>query len=254
VQHGFAQPGGVRQDALIDYLLDFQQWHYSLPTTPELVVLDTRTQRWWSESSLAKPSGLMDWEALSELQQQLMNKPAVVMVSPAPVFGVKLIEAVQRVFTFFGYALTVDAENWMAHPGSANVILNIFKHPKTPQNFVILSGDVHYSFMYDVKIRFRKNSPDIWQITCSGFKNEFPTTLLRWFDRINRWLYASRSPLNWFTKRRDMQVRARKPWGETPPQLLNCSSVGRVRLDIEGAPLEVSVLPAAGGEVRFGPK
>jgi hypothetical protein len=254
VRRCFAQPGAAEQDALIDQLLAFDRWHYSLPTVPGLVVLDTRTRRWWSESSPAKPSGLMDWEALSDLQQELMGRPAVVMVSPAPVFGVKLIEIVQRVFTFFGYALTVDAENWMAHNGSAQVILNIFKHPKTPRHFVILSGDVHYSFAYDVKIRFRDNSPRIWQITCSGLKNEFPAALLRWFDLLNRWLYASRSPLNWFTKRRDMRVRAREPQGEAPRRLLNRSGVGRVRLDREGVPLEISVLPAGGGEIRFDPR
>ena len=182
----FAAPCEESQDALIDRLLDFDHWHYSVPTTPKLVVLDTRTHRWWSETSLAKPSGLIDWEELSDLQQELMDQSAVVMVSPAPIFGVKLIETVQRVFTFFGHALLVDAENWMAHPGSANVILNIFRHRRTPQQFVILSGDVHYSFAYDVKIRFHRNSPDIWQITSSGLKNEFPRRLLCWFDRLNR--------------------------------------------------------------------
>jgi len=251
VQRCFAKPGGPEQDALIDQLLKFEHWHYSVSTTPKLVVLDTRTQRWWSERGPGKPSGLMDWEALSELQQELFDEPSVVLVSAAPIFGVKLIEAVQRVFTFFGHALTVDAENWMAHPGAANVILNIFKHPKTPQHFVILSGDVHYSFMYDVKIRFRKNSPDIWQITCSGLKNEFPVQLLLWFDRLNRWLYASRSPLNWFTKRRQMRVRVREPEGESPRQLVNRSAVGRVNLDSSGVPLEVSVLSAEGNATCF---
>jgi hypothetical protein len=251
VRRCFEQPGGMEQDALIERLLDFEQWHFSVPTVPKLVVLDTRTQRWWSESSAAKPSGLMDWEALSDLQQLLVGESSVVMVSPAPIFGVKLVEVVQRIFTFFGYALTVDAENWMAHSGSANVILNIFKHSKTPRNFVILSGDVHYSLVYDVAIRFRKSSPDIWQITCSGFKNEFPRKLLAWFDRLNRWLYGSRSPLNWFTKRRDMKVSACDPEGEYPRQLVNCSGVGRVRLNDEGVPVVVSVLPAEGGEIKF---
>ncbi|MEE4375953.1 MAG: alkaline phosphatase D family protein [Candidatus Competibacteraceae bacterium] len=251
VQHCFAEQNSSQQDALIDHLLKFEHWHYSVPTKPKLVVLDTRTQRWWSESSAGKPSGLMDWEALSELQQELLDEPSVVLVSAAPIFGVKLIEAVQRVFTLLGYALTVDAENWMAHPGAASVILNIFKHPKTPQHFVILSGDVHYSFMYDVKIRFRKNSPDIWQITCSGLMNEFPAQLLLWFDRLNRWLYASRSPLNWFTKRRQMRIKVREPEGEAPRQLVNRSAVGRVHLDSNGVPLEVSILSAEGNETHF---
>ncbi|WP_199911565.1 metallophosphoesterase family protein [Dongshaea marina] len=152
-------PDSQRQDKLIDQLLEWSHWHYQLETTPKLLVLDTRTQRWRSESNAAKPSGLMDWESLCALQQQLMNEPSVILVSPAPIFGAKLIEAVQRTLTYCGHALAVDAENWMAHPGAANVLLNIFQHPKTPQRFTILSGDVHYSFAYDVSIRHRKHSP-----------------------------------------------------------------------------------------------
>ncbi|WP_299176828.1 alkaline phosphatase D family protein [uncultured Neptuniibacter sp.] len=243
-----------QRNELIDQVLDFEQWSYSLPTTPKLVVLDTRTKRWWSESSQAKPSGLMDWEALSELQQDLMGEESVLLVSPAPMFGMKLVETVQRIFTYAGHALTVDAENWMAHAGSANVLLNIFRHPKTPQNFVILSGDVHYSFTYDIKIRFRKNSPDIWQITCSGLKNEFPHRLLRLFDRLNRWLYGSRSPLNWFTKRRRMQIRSRIPEGMPDQRVLNSSGVGHVRLNQLGEPVEITVLKAGGGQVAFPPR
>ncbi len=247
----YEQPGGTEQDALITYLLDFEQWNYTLPTSPKMVVLDTRTSRWWSESSLSKPSGLMDWENLSDMQQELMNQSSVLLVSPAPIFGVKLIEVVQRIITFFGHPLVVDAENWMAHPGSANVILNIFRHRNTPKNFVILSGDVHYSFAYDVQLKYRRNSPDIWQITCSGFKNEFPHKLLLWFDRLNRWLYADHSPLNWFTKRRRMRIRPRKPDNHDSRQFLNESAVGRVRLNGQGEPIGISVLPASGGEVWF---
>lgn len=238
-------------DEMITALLEFEHWHYSLPTQPKMVVLDTRTQRWWSESSGAKPSGLMDWEVLSDLQSELMGEPAVIMVSPAPIFGMKLIETVQRVFTFFGHALTVDAENWMAHKGSANVILNIFRHRKTPQNFVILSGDVHFSFAYDVKLRFRKNSPDIWQITCSGFKNEFPEKLLSLFDRLNRWLYGVKSPLNFLTKRRSMKIIPRIPAGFEEQRSLNNSGVGRVLLDENGKPEKISVLTAQGQEIEF---
>ena len=178
------------QDAVIDRLLAFDHWHYSLPGQPLLLVLDTRTRRWRSESYLSRPSGLMDWEALCELQHALLDEPAVVIVSPAPMFGVKLIEIVQRLFTWAGYPLLVDAENWMAHRGAAKVMLNIFRHSRTPANYVILSGDVHYSFAYEVHIRHRDSGPRIWQITSSGIKNEFPRRLLDWFDRLNRWLYA----------------------------------------------------------------
>ncbi|UTF61443.1 alkaline phosphatase family protein [Gilvimarinus sp. DA14] len=238
----FADEAINRQDELIDTLLDWEHWHYELDTQPPVVVLDTRTRRWRSESSPNRPSGLMDWEALTDMQQKLIGHKSVIMVSPSPVFGVKLIEVVQRIFTFFGKALMVDAENWMAHPGAANVMLNIFSHLKTPPHFIILSGDVHYSFVYDVTIRRRKHSPEITQITASGLKNTFPASLLKWFDRLNRWLYASRSPLNLFTKRRRMKVRQRHVPGQKHDRLLNQCGIGLVELQSEGDHIKASII------------
>jgi len=225
------------QDALLAALLKFQQWHYVLPTTPALVVLDTRTRRWRSEFTLKQPSGLLDWEALSELQQELLDHPSAIIVSPAPIFGVKLIETVQKIFSWCGHPLLVDAENWMAHRGAAQVILNIFRHSRTPGNYVILSGDVHYSFVYEVLIRHRNAGPRIWQITSSGIKNEFPPRLLEWFDRLNRWLYSPRSPLNWFTRRRTMQVVPHIPeHAEAGERLWNSAGIGQVFFNERGQP------------------
>ncbi|WP_123410199.1 alkaline phosphatase D family protein [Pseudomonas frederiksbergensis] len=228
------------QDELIDELLRFQNWHYVLPTTPALVVLDTRTRRWRSEMNLKQPSGLLDWEALSELQQELLDHPSAIIVSPAPIFGVKLIETVQRVFSWCGFPLLVDAENWMAHRGAAQVILNIFRHSRTPGNYVVLSGDVHYSFVYEVFIRHRKAGPRIWQITSSGIKNEFPRALLEWFDRLNRWLYSPRSPLNWLTKRRRMRIVPHVPeHAEAGERLWNSAGIGQVLFNEKGQPREI---------------
>ena len=228
------------QDELIDELLRFQHWHYVLPTTPALVVLDTRTRRWRAEFNLAQPSGLLDWEALSELQQDLLDHPSAIIVSPAPIFGVKLIETVQKIFSWCGYPLLVDAENWMAHRGSAQVILNIFRHSRTPGSYVILSGDVHYSFVYEVLIRHRQAGPRIWQITSSGIKNEFPPALLEWFDRLNRWLYSPRSPLNWFTKRRLMKVIPHIPErAEAGERLWNSAGIGQVFFNEQGQPQQI---------------
>ncbi|CRM58662.1 PhoD-like phosphatase [Pseudomonas sp. 28 E 9] len=225
------------QDDLVQALLKFQHWHYVLPTNPALVVLDTRTRRWRSEFTLKQPSGLLDWEALSELQQELLDHPSAIIVSPAPIFGVKLIETVQKIFSWCGHPLLVDAENWMAHRGSAQVILNIFRHSRTPGNYVILSGDVHYSFVYEVLIRHRNAGPRIWQITSSGIKNEFPPRLLEWFDRLNRWLYSPRSPLNWFTRRRTMQVVPHIPeHAEAGERLWNAAGIGQVFFNGKGQP------------------
>ena len=236
----------ITPDALIDELFAWHQWGYELPTSPATIVLDTRTQRWRSESNAKKPSGLMDWESLSHLQQQLIDKDAVILVSPAPIYGVKLIETIQKIMTFFGLALTVDAENWMAHKGTANVILNIFRHKKTPPLFIILSGDVHYSFVYDVSLKFSNTQPHICQITASGIKNEFPTTLLIFFDKLNRWLFHAYSPLNWLTRRRNMTVKTRKPPGDKGRTLLNTSGIGVLKLDAEKDIIETAILGGDG--------
>lgn len=241
------------QDGLIDQLLHFEQWHYVLPTTPALLVLDTRTRRWRSEGHLSKPSGLMDWEALCDFQQALLDHPSCIIVSPAPMFGVKLIEGIQKLFTYAGHPLMVDAENWMAHRGAASVMLNIFRHSRTPGDFVILSGDVHYSFVYRVSIRHKRASPTIWQITSSGIKNEFPAKLLDWFDRLNRWLYAPWSPLNWLTKRRRMRVTPLIPdRSRSGERLWNGAGLGQVFFDEQGRPKRILQLNADGSKpVRF---
>ncbi|MCC2597116.1 alkaline phosphatase D family protein [Pusillimonas sp. MFBS29] len=230
----------VAQDALIGRLLSFGKWGYVLRTQPTVVVLDTRTRRWRSRRMRSRPSGLMDWESLTELQHELLDETAVVIVSPTPMFGVKLIEVVQRICTFAGLALTVDAENWMAHRGAASVMLNIFRHTRTPGNYVVLSGDVHYSFVYDVQVRDGDRTPHIWQITSSGIKNEFPRRLLDWLDRLNRWLYAPNSPLNWFTQRRDLAIRPRLPdQRQHGERLWNAAGIGQLWLDAQGRPAHV---------------
>ncbi len=240
---------GEALDTLIGDLLRFQGWQYDLPSDPPLRVLDTRTRRWRSERKLGKPSGLLDWEALCELQQALLDHPSAIIVSPAPIFGVKLIETVQRVFTALGYPLLVDAENWMAHRGAAQVILNIFRHSRTPGHYVILSGDVHYSFVYEVLIRHRQRSPHLWQVTSSGIKNTFPVRLLDVLDRLNRWLYSPRSPLNWFTQRRSMEVVPRVPSrSKAGERLWNGAGLGQVFFDEQGRPARVVQLSAEGDE------
>ncbi len=251
-QKAFAQPGSEVHKALLEEILEFSEWHYSWQTQPPLVVLDTRTQRWRSERSLNKPSGLMDWEALTELQQQLIGLDSVVLVSPAPIFGVKLIEAIQRVFTFFGNPLAVDAENWMAHPGAARFLMNMFHHSRTPQHFIILSGDVHYSFAYHIELRRNEQGPQIWQITSSGLRNTFPKTILEILDRLNRWLYAPWSPLNFFTKRRSMRVIPHKPEPASKGErLVNASGVGWVELDENNVPVKIMQLCSDQEDVEF---
>ncbi|WP_208979387.1 hypothetical protein [Pseudovibrio axinellae] len=248
----FQTPGNNAYDEFLDELFSFEKWDYQWQLDPPLLVLDTRTRRWRSERAGYLPSGLLDWEAVTDLQRALHGKHSVLLVSAAPIFGVKLIETLQKLLTYMGKPLMVDAEYWMAHPGTADGILNVFRHRKTPDRFTILSGDVHYSFVYDVELRGHSRGPDIWQICSSGIKNEFPAKLLDKLDHLNRWLYAPRSPLNWLTKRRGMKVIPRKPVGtHHGRRLLNASGIGLVEFDKHGGPEQISQLLPDGNQVVF---
>ncbi|MDA9557403.1 alkaline phosphatase family protein [Vibrio sp.] len=232
-------------------LMDFHEWHYSIPTYPKVMVLDTRTQRWRSENSDNLPSGLMDWEGLMHFQQEVMHEKSVIVVSAGPMFGVKFIESLQKIASTLRRPTDTDSENWMAHHGTANALLNIFKHRRTPDHFVILSGDVHYSFAYDVSIRFRKGGPKIWQITCSGFKNQFPVKLLNTLEWCDRMLFSSSSWLNFLTQRKRMKITKRHPSNDHQRYLVNASAVGELVLNKDGSPACISVITSEGETITF---
>lgn len=244
-------PNKENHDAFVSEVFSCNKWQFHLDTSPKLVVLDSRTRRWHNDDDLSDPSGLMDWEAMCELQQELIGEDSIILVSPAPIFGVKIIETIQRIFTICGQPLAVDAENWMANSQTANTMLNIFKHPKTPQHFVILSGDVHYSFVYDVELRFRDHSPKIWQITSSGIKNKFPEPIIGYLDHMNRWLYGSYSPLNLFTKRRSMKIKGRDVVGNGKRRLIPKSGLGYVEFNEDGSPSLICDLHNDGTTTEF---
>ncbi|WP_405632208.1 metallophosphatase [Pseudoalteromonas sp. Ld20] len=211
-------------------ILEFNHWHYELNTVPKVVVLDTRTHRWRNEQNFNEPSGLLDWERLMELEASLLTHEQVIIVSPAPVFGVKSIEAIQALFNMCGQPLLVDVENWMAHEGSAKKLLDTFRRDDTPKETLILSGDVHYSFCFSVQKRFGKHPNRIWQLTASGIKNEFPRKLINILDKLDSILYSPKSPLNFFTKRWHMEVDKHQTIGDGQKYLVSDSAISLIDL------------------------
>ena len=212
-------------------LNDFNDWHYELTTTPKVVVLDTRTHRWRNEKNFNEPSGLLDWKRLTELEESLLSHNQVIIISPAPVFGVKSIEAIQALFNMCGQPLMVDVENWMAHEGSAKKLLDTFRRTDTPNETLILSGDVHYSFCFSVQKRFGDHPNRIWQLTASGIKNEFPRKLINILDKLDSILYGPKSPLNFFTKRWHMEVDKHQTVGEGQKYLVSDSAISLITLE-----------------------
>ncbi len=212
-------------------IFKFSQWDFVLNTQPKIVALDTRTQRWRNESNFNEPSGLLDWEQLCLLEDKLIGEQQVIIVSPAPIFGVKSIEAIQAFFNFIGQPLLVDVENWMAHEGSAKKLLSTFRRSDTPVETIILSGDVHYSFCFSVQSRFGDLDNRIWQLTASGIKNEFPKKLIKTLNVMDSWFYGPKSPLNFFTKRWRMKVTKHDTSHKKGEHLVSHSGISLVSLN-----------------------
>ncbi len=231
------------------------QWHFEVNTVPAIVVLDTRTHRWRSETSNKNPSGLMDWERLEQFEHHLFKpQKSVLVVSAAPVFGVKAIEVVQSACEMIGKELLVDVENWMAHQGSAKKLMDMLRHDNAPDEVIILSGDVHYSFCFSAMRRFSSDTDKIWQLTCSGFKNEFPQGLLKFFDLIDRFLYSNHSILNLFTKRRKMEIEHHpllSKKGKRERHLHSQSAAGLVTLNEKGLLAEYRLISGVGESHLF---
>lgn len=250
LKHDFAN------NALAEQLFSFEQWHFDVDSQPKVVVLDTRTHRWRSEGDPKNPSGLMDFVRLEELERQVYSQQgSILLVSPAPVFGVKSIEVVQRMCSMVGKELLVDVENWMAHEGSAKKLMNMLRHEKAPDEVIVMSGDVHYSFCFSAERRFSEVDDRIWQLTCSGFKNQFPPGLLKFFDYIDRFLYSPHSLLNVFTKRRRLEIEHHPLKARTSRfkyrNLHTQSAAGLVKLDNQGLLEEFSLITSDNHQLYF---
>jgi hypothetical protein len=163
VEHllGLDDPTGTGTAARVDF-----SYHIDLAGT-RVVVLDTRTHREYGTPD--GPPGLLTSTALdAQLPISLTDDlPLIIVVSPAPVLGPKLMEEIAqptgiRVFDLYLTAFAssssqaaigldvrkpfgdmyFDAESWSARPQAFERFL--FRVSRCPQ-VVLLAGDVHYA-------------------------------------------------------------------------------------------------------------
>lgn len=176
-----------------------------------------------------------------------------VELSPEPLTGATVADSAALMSSDAGY---YRREDLLPHTQANRALQDIFFGGVRKPIFTTASAHNHLITLAEVTaMDLLVWSPVlwsmIWQITASGLKNQFPRRLLRWFDRVNLWLYGTSSPLNWFTRRRRMRLRARRPDGDRHRRLYNGSALGRVRLDAGGTPVDIRLLTADGGEVVF---
>jgi hypothetical protein len=167
------------------------RWHYEVSgSAHRLLVLDTRTHRGFDPLSPVGHPALIDAASMSAMLTTVVNPPPItIVVSPAPVLGVALMESVlqkgmetwEDINNGAGAgAIAWDAEAWAANAEGFEALLKALL-PLLP-NLVVLSGDVHYSF--STWLTYWKRNPQtnardlkgrIVQLTSSSLKNHSTT-------------------------------------------------------------------------------
>ncbi|MEM1152886.1 MAG: hypothetical protein AAGI44_02020 [Pseudomonadota bacterium] len=147
-----------------------KNWSYLVTGSPAALCVDTRTQR---RTGKGRPA-LVDERGFQRLENLLARVGAscetLLLISPAPVYGVDVIEKIQGGLTTKGWMKKlveqVDAEYWSGNVAAFKRLHTMLE--TLPQNdILVLSGDVHYSFMREG----RGGRPRLWQCTSSAVHN-----------------------------------------------------------------------------------
>lgn len=183
----------------LDTLLNFDKWSFVAPTNPKALFLDTRTKRSFPIKPTPTHVGKMVMEISSGPQlisetgwkivsNQLRNsgwktKSPLILVSPAPFYGIRLIESFlkQYVLPFKMLRLPVqtkfDLEAWRFN-GKGYHQFHQWISKWNPSTCTILSGDAHMASAVETFVTFEDGTKrKLHQFTCSPIKNESFSTL-----------------------------------------------------------------------------
>lgn len=177
---------------------------YTTPTSPPVLMLDTRTER--ELFMLPTTAMLMNDDALRRLADDMAGRRGLaeptIVVSPAPVLGHSTPETVQHLITLaardasdleaiFGqgealaaatadFVYVQDCEAWGLNERGLLAFLGCFSGLR---NVVFLSGDVHYGHINAGRMRRGGRSVELLQLTSSAIKNP-PTDMAHHLDDL----------------------------------------------------------------------
>lgn len=171
----------------------FSNWHYTIPSTPVTLVLDTRTQRFYPEkkpnligsylSKRTKGPNLIKKEAWQKLEKSLYASnwkkgEKLILLSATPLYGVDLIESfLKRIVlpisnTIPNLQETMDLEWWKFNGRGYHEFHN-WLAKWNPSECIILSGDAHMAYALHSEVEHQHHGKrTIHQYTSSPIKNE----------------------------------------------------------------------------------
>ncbi len=192
-----------------------KQWDWEYEFYPEeyffkIIALDTRTHRgfpdeyWRAKYSLfyadvgvapgnnpssggkVAAANLIHIDELSrQLLDRLNDNEVNIVLSPAPVFGLPMVEDLfQRLSALSAGPEVADYEAWQGNPKGFEVLVDTLRRGK---DVILLSGDVHYAYSNVIEFNGESESDlkfKLRQYCSSSLKNE--TVLTRVLGRLGR--------------------------------------------------------------------
>lgn len=130
-------------------LWNFNSWTFRAPLTPLTIVTDCRTQRHYDSYDGAPQ--LLSSESFRSILQAAKKADykkgdMVIIVSPTPVFGFLLLEALQKAAAKITGVYKIDLETWFANESGLVNFLSFLMQSLGTRHCIFLSGDVHYGF------------------------------------------------------------------------------------------------------------
>ena len=174
-------------------LWGFKNWHFVAPCNPKTIFLNTRTQRTFDSTPQAVKIGMIiqehvrspqlisheGWKLVSKslLESGWRSGEELIIASPAPLYGIGLIESFLHSYVYPLRAIgvpvhqAIDYEAWKFNGKGFSEFLEWIFH-WDPSTCVIISGDVHYAST--VKTNIQSNAgkqANVIQFTSSPLKN-----------------------------------------------------------------------------------
>jgi hypothetical protein len=224
------KPASPSHSDWMESLWAFSSWHFIAPTAPAALFLDTRTQREYFNTPLpvkigrkieeekVSPNliGVDTWDTLfRDLMTTSWNAgDPLVIISPAPLYGIGLIENFLQKFILPLRSLGIpvqqsfDLEAWKYNQkGFSEFLCRIADW--SPSDCIILSGDVHSASAVKSAVTLPDGrSFSIHQYTSSPIKNmsysSITGTLMKLLIMLNARQRTSRTLYRYCTKELNM--------------------------------------------------
>ena len=223
-----------------------EKWSFSTPTTPPIVVLNTRTRRTYdSDEGAARLIGADELDRIKDLISRSGYEPGdpLVLVSATPVFALEMAERRQKFLRGKVGPYEVDLEAWHDNLCGLVDLMHLFVDEVGAESVVILSGDVHYGMSLDVGFSIGGRSVRIVQLVSSSLKHGGRISK-RVLNVLGRGLLRDHIRVGWEHPPREMKssgLRGRiaqraantDEWNEDSPVFLSPTIARQLRISVE---------------------